>query len=637
MGMMDLLYHTYEYAYEAKDAELIENYQMAQISATAPIEVWITENGEFAGASYISDKNRQKISIPCTEKSDGRSGTDPFPHPLFDKLSYLAGDGGAYQVDNQKAHDTYMQNLRMWCGSKHGNPYVKTVLCYLEKNTLLHDLVRTGILVEPKSKEFDKRLKEVVRLGIRRDLQTDLELWREKSIQEDFRNYLAQSQREKDFCYFSGKMETISVNHPRSIWNQKANAKLISANEDVNRGFVFSGRFETANQAAQISYEASQKIHNALKWLIHKQGIPIGDKILIAWGVDGSNQEDMFGSTDGFLGKDEDEGEKEAVADTQVEFAQRLKKAIYGKEQDLGHNEKIAFLVLEAATTGRLSVSYYQEYGFIQYAQLMKTVERWHFAHSWKYDWYDARKGVWKSRIMAPSIFDIAEFAEGVERDVKGGKVKGDGKKKKIESNEKILGNTIVRLLPCVLEGRAVPEDISRKLLAKACHPLYYSEANWNKLLKITCSVIRTKYKEVGSMEINKDSIDIPYNYGRWLACAHEIERRALRSASEKRETNAMRLFTKYAEHPNKYMAIVQSKIQVYETKLGQKAYWLQNEKYRISQQLNQNPLEKLVAARHLDGRMILGFEAQMETFQKKEEKEAAAGGEANERIEEQN
>ena len=169
MGMMDLLYHTYEYAYEAKDAELIENYQMAQISATAPIEVWITENGEFAGASYISDKNRQKISIPCTEKSDGRSGTDPFPHPLFDKLTYLAGDGGAYQVDNQKAHDTYMQNLRMWCGSKHGNPYVKTVLCYLEKNTLLHDLVRTGILVEPKSKEFDKRLKEVVRLGIRRD------------------------------------------------------------------------------------------------------------------------------------------------------------------------------------------------------------------------------------------------------------------------------------------------------------------------------------------------------------------------------------------------------------------------------------------------------------------------------------
>jgi hypothetical protein len=55
--------------------------------------------------------------------------------------------------------------------------------------------------------------------------------------------------------------------------------------------------------------------------------------------------------------------------------------------------------------------------------------------------------------------------------------VKGDGKKKKIESNEKILGNTIVRLLPCVLEGRAVPEDISRKLLAKARYDRLIMEA----------------------------------------------------------------------------------------------------------------------------------------------------------------
>ncbi len=632
MGMMDLLYHTFEYAYEARDAELLENYQIAQIAATAPIEVWITKDGEFAGASYISDKNRQKISIPCTEKSSGRSGTNPIPHPLFDKLSYLAGDGENYRIDNQKAHCAYMQNLRMWCESEWSNPYVKVVLCYLEKNTLLQDLEQTGVLDVPKSKEFEKKLDEVVRIGIRRNLQTDLELWREKSILEDFRHYLTASQKEKDFCYISGEMEAISENHPRSIWNakNKANAKLISANETVNRGFVYSGRFETANQAAQIGYETSQKIHNALKWLIHKQGSVVGDKMLLAWGVNGSNLEDMFGSTDGFLG-DDDEEEEKAAADTQVEFAQRLKKAVFGREQDLKHNEKIAFLVLEAATKGRLSISYYQEYSAIQYAQLMQTVEGWHLAHSWGYGWYDARKKAWRTRVMAPSVFEIARFAEGVERIGNGGKTSGDGQNKKIEANEKILGNTIVRLLPCVLEGRAVPEDISRKLLAKACHPLCYSETNWNRLLKITCSVVRTKYEEVGNMEINKDSTDIPYNYGRWLACAHEIERRALWSSGDRRETNAMRLFTKFAEHPNKYMAIIQSKIQIYETKLGQKAHWLQNEKYRVSQQLNQNPLEKLVAARHLDGRMILGFEAQMEAFRKKEDTKVVTGGETNE------
>ena len=80
-------------------------------------------------------------------------------------------------------------------------------------------------------------------------------------------------------------------------------------------------------------------------------------------------------------------------------------------------------------------------------------------------------------------------------------------------------------------------------------------------------------------MDVNRDSIDIPYNYGRWLACAHEIERRALWNAGEKRETSAMRLFTKYAEHPAKYMSIIQHKIQIYEMRLGDRAFWLQRER----------------------------------------------------------
>ncbi len=83
MSMMDLLYRTYEYAYKANDTQLMEHYLISQTTAAAPIELWISEEGEFADAGYISDKTRQKISIPCTEKSAGRSGTNPYPHPLF--------------------------------------------------------------------------------------------------------------------------------------------------------------------------------------------------------------------------------------------------------------------------------------------------------------------------------------------------------------------------------------------------------------------------------------------------------------------------------------------------------------------------------------------------------------------------
>ena len=43
--MMDLLYRTYEYAYEAGDTELMEHYLMSQTMAAAPIELWINDTG----------------------------------------------------------------------------------------------------------------------------------------------------------------------------------------------------------------------------------------------------------------------------------------------------------------------------------------------------------------------------------------------------------------------------------------------------------------------------------------------------------------------------------------------------------------------------------------------------------------
>ena len=603
---MDLLYRTYEYAYETEDAELMEHYLMSQTSITAPIVLWIDSTGNFADASYISDKNRQKISIPCTEKSAGRSGKSPFPHPLFDKLFYLAGDGEDYQVNNQKAHSTYMENLWAWCQSDWGNPYVNIIFSYLEKGTLLHDLGKVGIVELSQPKDLEKRLSEYVRIGIQRDMHPDLELWKEKSIREDFAHYLNSGQGEGQLCYISGNEIPLSENHPKAIWNLNANAKLISANEKKNRGFVFSGRFETSGQAVQIGYETSQKIHNALKWLIEKQGILIGDKLLIAWGTNGTDLTDIFHDTDSIF-DDEDKGDKITIADTQAEFANRLKKAVFRQEQKLNQNEKIGFLALEAATPGRLSVSYYQEFLPIQYSQLIQNVENWHQAHGWDYSIFNTDTKVWIRKIKSPSIFSIAHFSEGVERNGK------------IEADKKLEGNTIVRLVPCVTEGRTLPRDIVRKLLLKTYYPLHYSEENLTKLLKITCSVIRTNFKEVGAVDVNKESIDIHYNYGRWLACAHEIERRALWNLGEKRETNAMRLFTKYAEHPNKYMSIIQNKIQIYEMKLGDKAFWIQKEKNQIASNLLQNPLQALTAARHLDGRMVLGFEAQMEDFKKKE------------------
>ena len=69
--------------------------------------------------------------------------------------------------------------------------------------------------------------------------------------------------------------------------------------------------------------------------------------------------------------------------------------------------------------------------------------------------------------------------------------------------------------------------------------------------------------------------------------------------------------------------------------KLGQKAHWIQNERDSIAAHLLANPIEALKGARHLDGRMILGFEAQMEAFKNKADNRRQSGGEEHEYTEE--
>ena len=100
-------------------------------------------------------RNRRSAS-PVRRNQQGRSGKNPVPHPLFDKLLYLAGDGKEYGIDNEKAHSTYMENMEAWCRSEWGNGYVKIIFSYLNKNTLLQDLEGKGVLDFSQPKDLEK-------------------------------------------------------------------------------------------------------------------------------------------------------------------------------------------------------------------------------------------------------------------------------------------------------------------------------------------------------------------------------------------------------------------------------------------------------------------------------------------------
>ena len=79
-------------------------------------------------------------------------------------------------------------------------------------------------------------------------------------------------------------MQTASYLHSKKIRNEGDGAKLISSNDEAN--FTFRGRFVTKEQAFSIGNETSQKMHNALKWIIRRQGKSFDSLTMVTWESD---------------------------------------------------------------------------------------------------------------------------------------------------------------------------------------------------------------------------------------------------------------------------------------------------------------------------------------------------------------
>ena len=106
------------------------------------IEIAIDSNGDFRRAEV----SLKKIFIPCTESSAGRT-SGPVPHPLCDKLQYVALDyvkrGG-----NKKPHAAlYISQLARWCTSKFSHPKAIAILKYAQNGNVIGDLIDHKVLI----------------------------------------------------------------------------------------------------------------------------------------------------------------------------------------------------------------------------------------------------------------------------------------------------------------------------------------------------------------------------------------------------------------------------------------------------------------------------------------------------------
>ena len=620
MSWIQKLYDTYEQCQLASSPVTYDDVSiLLPISHTtqeAHLEITVDQDSNFSRAKVVP-KGESRTIVPCTEESGGRTGSRPKPHPLCDKLQYVAKDftefGGlvtsGYNKNPKEPFAEYEKLLSAWCESQYSHPKAMKVLEYIRKGTVIKDLVDHGVLlatdegklidqwsgkpipeifeVAPKKKQGEAFVRWCVEiLG---DPQSSL--YTDQSLFDSWTKYYESTKSRKALCYVTGKISLVAENHPKKLRNDFDQAKIISSND--TSGFTFRGRFQSADQACAVSYDATQKAHNALRWLIRKQGYRNNSQVIVAWSTTGNDVPDPLMDSFQFLGG-------EVPVSTSEEYAHKLNSRIRGYHTNIGDSESIVIMAMDSASPGRLSIAFYRE---LTGSDFLERIEKWYETFSW---WMtDQNKNKTNSKagkkrrrgifIGTPVPNDVVEAAYGERVGIE------------------LRKSTVQRLLPCIIDGVRLPVDLVQSSVRRASNRIGMKEEEWEKTISIACAMYRKYHINEGFdmvLEENRTSRD--YLYGRLLALAESIESWALSETKEDRPTTAARYMNRFAEHPYSTWKIIYLGLAPYKTRLGKK---VASREKLITEVASKFTTEDFKNDKKLSGEFLLGYYCQRQAL----------------------
>lgn len=531
MGLLQKAVETYgAMAHRAGQVFEGENEPLAPIShimARPQIIITLDQSGNFVAAQVL-DKNTPKIIIPATEESAGRTvKAAELPHPLCDYLRYLL-------PQNQVEYQHYISQLSTWANSSHTHPKLHAVLNYVQGGTILENLRQAGIDSE------EKVMVCWVVNGLGETLNGPC--WTDRTLMNAFIDYYHEKRTDTPpaLCMISGELEMPAGQHPKGIVPISGNAKLISAND--SSGFTYRGRFDDAAQAATVGYAASQKAHSVLRWLVANQSVSFGGRTFLCWNPQGIQVPRVTGP----MGRRSGTAQRAA---NPSQYQKQLREALSGWKEDLPQSAGVVIAAFDAATTGRLAVTYYNE---LLASDFLDRLHDWEASCCWE----DGPYG-----IQSPSLFQIVSWAFGTPRNGKA------------EMDDRILSQQMQRLVACRVDKAPFPLDIERALAEKASHLLLYEGENRQKLLFTACAAIRKYHcdhlKEEWDMALDKNCSDRSYLFGRLLAIADAIENNTY-TDEDRRETNAIRMQKAFTLRPMTTWSALWDKLRPYNKRLAQ-------------------------------------------------------------------
>ncbi len=681
MSWLQRLYQTYELASKNEDIKAQDHALMPYYHVNQNIQIIVTINnkGDFVRAEICredSGKVKSKyLAIPATNDSANRT-SGAVAHPLSDKLQYVAKD--FYDYSNGSKDDLYSlyeEVLSTWCESEYAHPKAQAVLNYVQKGTLVKDLLDANVLIaDPDDNEklaypaqagdypdsilsalnknkgvFDQGAAFVAWQVINSELgsqakTSQAETWKDNSLFDSWQQFYATLDSTDGFCYITGQNRPLASKHPNRILRSATNAKLISANDMDS--FTFLGRF-TDNKAsikahglqgANISAVVTEKAHAALSWLLARQGREEAGQAVVAWAISGTdtlqptepldksaafdiieNAEQSvqinFEAADAeeFENMDnEDSAQERDVIDEEAPlpfkhsnnlghlFATHLNNTMQGYRQKLAAHDQISIITLEAATPGRMAVTYYHESMPNDY---IDALESWHRQFAWYFTYADSETNERKLTLKAPTPKQIAHVAYGARL--------SDALKKQVVS----------QVLPCIVEGaaRQFPWQLVDLSIKRACNPLALDNWEWEQAVGVACALYRGYYLRQSddkqrsyTVALQTDYNNRDYLYGRLLAVAEDIENLALRIAGEKRSTTAQRYMQQFANRPFTTWRNIELALKPYENRLkSNRAGYLVNMQDLLDQIMSRFDVEDFSNDSALSGEFLLGYHSQ--------------------------
>lgn len=553
----------------------------------------IDGNGNFVRSDKIEKSNYKKgidtetITIPATEKSLRRSSTAISPYPVFEEYGYLKGMVGkstkyiekfSNHCDRVETHiknlkksevsekhlkkwkeykktinkqrafggkvDAYIEQLKGFSESEFATGQVKAIYRYIAKRTVVSDLA---------SIKMKDKMRVIFQVEFPGNPQA--KMWKDEAFFSAWHQYyLSVMDDAQSLDYITGTVQQMAASHPKKISNGSANAKLVSDNDKTN--YTFRGKFSDSSEAVSIGYETSQKAHQFLRYLINDRGYYCGEQVILSFAV-GSVEKLLPPPIEeksiwSILQESQTETESDVQinlrAETGIDYADALRKSLagFGHGKVLEQHAKTVVLALDAATTGRLAITFYRE---LDKSEYLEKVADWHRDCKWHQKFWSKEKEKYIPYIGAPFIDRIIEAVYGKPRAGKD------------ESYIKIKKVARERLLRCIFDGVKLPADYVIAAVRRGSNPLgittngKFDRNGFEQVLSTACALVRKDYqqhnKEDYKLSVELDRTDRDYLYGRLLGAADKLEEYALHKKNNDRVvTAAIRHMQTFAQHP---------------------------------------------------------------------------------------